>query len=96
MYWFWFENVVNRVEITRELEEMVKAGIGGVELRCVSMQGFTGGSPGPWFTPADWKRLGHRRLEYLSPEFVDILEHTVSEARRLRLRFSIYFIIRAW
>ena len=89
VYWFWFDNVVNRQEITRELEEMAAAGISGVELRCVSMHGFEGGSPGPWFDADGWKRLEHQRLEYLSPPFVDTLEHTLSEAARLGLYFSI-------
>ena len=89
VYWFWFDNVVNRQEITRELEEMAGAGVGGVELRCVSMHGFAGGSPGPWFDPQGWQRLDHRRYEYLSPEHVDVLEHTLTEASRLGLHFSI-------
>ncbi len=89
VYWFWFDNVVSRAEITRELEEMAEAGIGGVELRCVSMYGFSGGSPGPWFDPEGWTRLGQTKLEYLSPEFVDVLEHTLEEAQRLGLRFAV-------
>jgi hypothetical protein len=89
VYWFWFDNVVSRGEITRELEEMAEAGIGGVELRCVSMRGFSGGSPGPWFDPDGWTRLGQKKLEYLAPEFVDVLEHTLEEARRLGLSFAI-------
>ena len=89
VYWFWFENVVSREEITRELEEMAAAGFAGVELRCASMHGFAGGSPGPWFDPEGWQRLGQRRYEYLSPAFVDILKHAVMEAERLGMRFSI-------
>jgi hypothetical protein len=89
VYWFWFDNVVNRQEITRELEELAAAGVGGVELRCVSMRGFADGSPGPWFDPQGWQRLDHRRYEYLSPEHVDVLEHTLTEAKRLGLHFSI-------
>lgn len=89
VYWFWFDNVVNRDEITRELEEMAAAGVGGVELRCVSMHGFAGRSPGPWFDPQGWQRLNHRRYEYLSPAHVDVLKHTLSEAKRLGLHFSI-------
>jgi hypothetical protein len=61
VYRFWFDNVVNRQEITRELEEMAAAGVGGFELRCVSMHGFAGGTPGPWFDPQGWQRLCHRR-----------------------------------
>ena len=89
VYWFWFDNVVSRREITRELEEMAEAGIAGVELRCVSMHGFAGRTPGPWFDPKGWERLGQRRYSYLSPEFVGLLEHTLTQARRLGLRFAI-------
>jgi len=89
VYWFWFANVVNREEITRELEEMAGAGIAGIELRCASMHGFERRSPGPWFNPDRWQRLNHRRYEYLSPTFVDILEHTLAEAQRLGLHFSM-------
>ena len=89
VYWFWFDNVVNREEITRELQEMAEAGVGGIELRSVSMHGFAGGSPGPWFDRQGWQRLNHRRYEYLSPAHVDVLEHTLTEAKRLGLHFSI-------
>ena len=89
VYWFWFDNVVSREEISRELEEMGQAGFAGVELRCASMHGFTGGSPGPWFDPEGWQRLGQRRYEYLAPAFVEVLKHAVTEAERLGLRFSI-------
>ena len=81
--------MVDREEISRELEEIAEARFAGVELRCVTMHGFAGGSPGPWFDQQGWKRLGQQRYEYLSPEFVDVLEHTLSEAKRLGLRFSI-------
>ena len=89
VYWFWFENVVSREEITREMEEMAAAGIGGLELRSVSMHGFAGGRPGTWFDPQGWERLRQQRYEYLSPDHVGILEHTLSEAERLGLCFSM-------
>ena len=31
VYWFWFNNVVSRAEITREWEELADAGFAGVE-----------------------------------------------------------------
>jgi hypothetical protein len=89
VYWFWFENVVSKAEITRELEEMTERGIAGVELRCVSMRGFAGGSPGSMFNPEDWKKIEHRKLEYFSPEFIQTLKHTLTEAKRLGLKFSL-------
>ena len=88
VYWFFFDNVMSKREITRELEEMAAAGIAGAELRFVSMRGFSG-KPGPWFDPEGWARLGQKRLEFLSPEFIDALEHTCAQAKRLGLRLAI-------
>ena len=75
--------MVNRENITRELEEIASAGIAGVELRCVTMHGFAGKTPGPLFDPEGWKEVNHQKYEFLSDEFIDILEHTVAEAERL-------------
>ena len=88
VFWIFFENVMSKAEITRELEEMAAAGIAGAELRFLSMHGFSG-KPGPGFDPEGWARLGQKRLEFLSPEFVDALEHACAEAQRLGLRLAI-------
>ena len=88
VYWFWFDNVLNKENITRELEEIASAGIAGVELRSVSMHGFTG-TPGPMYNPDGWAELNHTRYDYFSPEWVDILEHTLTEAKRLNLYFAL-------
>ena len=88
MFWIFFDNVMSKEEITRELEEMAAAGIAGAELRFLSMHGFSG-KPGPGFDPEGWARLGQKRLEFLSPEFVDALEHACAEAQRLGLRLAI-------
>jgi hypothetical protein len=88
VFWIFFDNVMSKAEITRELEEMAAAGIAGAELRFVSIHGFPG-KPGPWFDPEGWARLGQGRLEFLSPEFVDALEHACAEAQRLGLRLAI-------
>jgi hypothetical protein len=88
VYWFFFDNVLSPEEITRELEELAAAGFAGAELRFVSMHGFEG-TPGPWFDQQGWARLGLERLEFLSPKFVDALEHACAEAQRLGLQLSI-------
>ncbi len=88
VYWFWFDNVVSREEISREIREMVAAGIAGAELRFVVANGFPG-FDAPWFSPEGWKKLGHKKLEYLSPEFVDMLAHTCAEAERNALKLAI-------
>ena len=66
VYWMFFENVMAKEEITRELEEMAVAGIAGAELRFVSMHGFSG-KPGPCFDPEGRAVLGQKRLEFPLP-----------------------------
>ncbi|MFV2066584.1 MAG: glycosyl hydrolase, partial [Pirellulales bacterium] len=88
VYWMFFENVMAKEEITLELEEMAAAGIAGAEMRFLSMHGFAT-QPGPWFHPEGWSRLGQKRLEFLSPEFVEMLEHACAEAKRLDLRLAL-------
>lgn len=86
--WFWFNSVVSREEIVRELEEIAEAGFGGVELRVVTFHGWHGPKP-QGMDPADLERIGHRQLEYLSEEWVDTLAFICATAERLGLRFSI-------
>ena len=88
IYWMWFDNVVSKDEIKRELTEIAEAGFGGVELRCLSFYGWSGTPPVP-SDDAVLRQLGHRRLKYLSNEFLDVLEFTCAAAERLGLRFSI-------
>lgn len=88
VYWFWFDNVVSKTEISRQLEEMAAAGIAGAELRCVVARGFPGLS-GLWYSSEGWVKMGHRRLEYLSEEFVDVLEHTCAEANRCGVKLAM-------
>jgi len=65
--WWWPGNAVDSVNISRELQEMAAAGIGGVEI--TSIYGVQGED--------------HRNIEFLTPEFSDILKFTVKEAKRL-------------
>ncbi len=88
VYWIWFDNVVSREEISREVCELAAAGIAGAELRFLVTEGFPS-FDAPWFNPDGWKKLGHQKLEYLSADFVDMLAHTCSEARRNGLRLAI-------
>ena len=57
VFWIFFDNVMSKEEITRELEDMAAAGIAGAELRFLSLHGFSG-KPGPGFDPEGWARLG--------------------------------------
>ena len=62
--WWWMGNAVDRENLSRELSEMAEAGIGGVEI--TPIYGVKGEED--------------RFIEYLSPEFSDILGYTIDEA----------------
>lgn len=67
--WWWHGSAVDRASLTAQLEAMKEAGIGGVEI-----------------TPIYGVRGAEGRfIEYLSPQWVGMLEHTLGEARRLDL-----------
>ncbi|HET9475584.1 MAG TPA: glycosyl hydrolase, partial [Steroidobacteraceae bacterium] len=67
--WWWPASAVDRAEITRQLEALNAAGIGGVEI-----------------TPIYGARgYESRAIEFLSPRWIEMLQHTVREARRLGL-----------
>jgi len=85
VYWFCFDNAIKKEEMEREIKEMVSAGIAGAELRFVEFA---------WWRKKEVvdKELalsGHKRLEYLSEEFVDVLEHACSVAQRYGFKLSI-------
>jgi hypothetical protein len=65
--WWWMENAVDKENISRELKEMADAGIGGVEI--TPIYGVKGEEA--------------RFIEFLSPEFSEILKFTIEEANRL-------------
>lgn len=64
--WWWMGNAVDRENLSRELNEMSEAGIGGVEI--TPIYGVEGEE--------------ERSIEYLSPEFSEILKYTINEAYR--------------
>lgn len=67
--WWWPASAVDRAGLTRDLEQMAAAGIGGVEI--TPIYGAQGQE--------------NRTLEFLSPRWVEMLEHTMREAGRLGL-----------
>jgi hypothetical protein len=67
--WWWPGSAVDRAGITQDLEAMAAVGIGGVEI-----------------TPIYGARGAEARyLDFLSPQWMEMLEHTALEARRLGL-----------
>jgi len=67
--WWWPASAVDRANLTRQLEAIAAAGIGGVEI-----------------TPIYGARGSEARyVDFLSPQWMEMLEHTTREAKRLGL-----------
>jgi len=67
--WWWPGSAVDRSNLTRQLEQFAAAGLGGVEV--TPIYGAKGDEA--------------RYIDYLSPPWVAMLEHTGREAQRLNL-----------
>lgn len=77
MRWWWFGPAATRPELTRELEQMKAAGIGGVEIAHL------------YPLALDDPQTGFRNTPFLSDEHLDALRFAVQEARRLGLRVDV-------
>ncbi len=75
--WWWFGPAATKTELTRELEQMKAAGIGGVEIANL------------YALALDDPATGFRNTPFLSPEHLESLRFAVEEARRLGLRVDI-------
>jgi hypothetical protein len=71
--WWWPNNAVDKENLKRELQEFARAGIGGVEI--TPIYGVIGEE--------------NREIEFLSPEFAEILMFTIEEANKLGLGVDI-------
>jgi hypothetical protein len=67
--WWWLGSAVDKPNLTRELEEFSRKGIGGVEI--CPIYGAKGAED--------------RFIDFLSPQWMDMLAHTTHEAKRLGL-----------
>jgi glycosyl hydrolase family 106( putative alpha-L-rhamnosidase) len=74
--WWWFGGAVTPEEITRELTLMREAGLRGVELQPV------------YPVEVDDPKRGIHNIRYFSPEWFELLRHTVKETRRLGMQFD--------
>ena len=68
-YWWWMGSAVDKTNLTRELTRYRDAGYGGVHI--IPIYGAKG-----WET---------NYISYLSPRWMEMLDHTVREAKRLDL-----------
>ncbi len=66
-YWWWMGSSVNEEDITEQLEGMAQAGLGGVHI--IPIYGEKGDE--------------ENFIAYLSERWMEVLEHTIREARRL-------------
>ena len=67
--WWWLGSGVDKENLTRELEAFAKAGMGGVEI--CPIYGAKGAED--------------RFIDFLSPQWMEMLAHTTREAKRLGL-----------
>jgi len=67
--WWWMGSAVDKINITTQLEAFAEAGLGGVEV--TPIYGVKG--------------YEDSFIEYLSPQWIDMFDHTLSEAERLGL-----------
>jgi hypothetical protein len=65
--WWWLGNIVNKQDLTVEMVKYQKAGLGGLEI--TPIYGVKG--------------FEDRFINYLSPEWMEMLTHTLKEADRL-------------
>lgn len=70
--WWWNGDKVKKEEIARELRLLKEAGIGGVEINPIKFPEFAGD-------------MGIPSIQWLSPEWIDMLQFTFSEAKSLGL-----------
>src|SRR6202142_4042666 len=68
-YWWWMGSAVDRTNLTRELQRYHDAGLGGVHII-------------PIFGAKGWES---NYLSYLSPQWMEMMGYTVTEAHRLGL-----------
>ncbi|UOQ70420.1 glycosyl hydrolase [Hymenobacter cellulosilyticus] len=67
--WWWQGSAVNEQDLTRQLTQYQQAGLGGVEI--TTIYGQKGAEP--------------QFINFLSPKWLDMLEHTLKESNRLGL-----------
>ena len=71
--WWWMGSAVNKDDLTEEMEKYARAGLGGLEI--VPIYGVKG--------------YEDKFIEYLSPEWMEMLDHTLRQAERLGIGIDI-------
>jgi len=73
-YWYWMHGALSKEEITADLESMKEAGLGGAYVFTIR-----GVPEKPLIEPS---------YHQLSPEWWDVVRHTISEAKRLDVKLG--------
>lgn len=68
-YWWWMGSAVNKADITAQLEYFSKSGVGGVHI--IPIYGVKG--------------YEKENISYLSPQWLEVMQHTIREGKRLGL-----------
>ena len=68
-YWWWMGSAVDKQNLTGVLEQYQKAGLGGMHI--IPIYGVKGEE--------------EKFIDFLSPEWIEMLNHTISEAERLHM-----------
>lgn len=70
--WWWNGDKIEKAELARELQLLKDAGIGGIEINPIKF-------------PQRTDDMGKPSLQWLSPEWIEMLDFTLNEAKRLGL-----------
>src|SRR5687768_15071880 len=71
--WWWLGSAVNPKDITQNMESYAAVGLGGLEI--TPIYGVGG--------------FENQFVDYLSPQWMDLLTHTLKEAKRLDMRIDM-------
>ena len=66
--WWWNGNLIEKKEISRQLDVLKNAGIGGVEINSIRFPGED--------------KMGIKELEWLSKEWIEMVKYAVKEAHK--------------
>lgn len=75
--WWWYGCAVDRDELVRELDEIEKAGMGGVELQIL------------YPLEADDEEKGVKNYDYMSPEYLDLIRFAAEETEKRGMQFDL-------
>ncbi len=85
-WWDWLDGNVTREGITADLEAMKRVGLGGAYLFNAGMQMPLGGA----YMFNAGMQMPQGNVRFMQPEWLDLIDHTLNETKRLGLQFGIH------